>query len=49
MRSATSGVGLGLLIARWIAEQHGGTLTVEQNEPGGSRFVTRLPLKPAIG
>ena len=42
-RSATSGAGLGLPIARWIAEQHGGTLIVEQDSPGGCRFVLRLP------
>ena len=42
-RSATSGAGLGLPIARWIAEQHGGTLTVEQNAAGGCVFVVQLP------
>jgi heavy metal sensor kinase len=42
-RSATSGAGLGLPIARWIAEQHGGTLTVEQNGAGGCVFVVQLP------
>lgn len=44
-RSATSGAGLGLPIARWIAEQHGGTLTVEQTAVGGCLFVARLPMK----
>ena len=44
-RSATSGAGLGLPIARWIAEQHEGTLTVEQNAVGGCLFVVRLPRK----
>jgi signal transduction histidine kinase len=44
-RSATSGAGLGLPIARWIAEQHRGTLTVEQHADGGSTFVVRLPLR----
>jgi len=46
-RSATSGAGLGLPIARWIAEEHGGTLTVEQNDGQGCRFVARLPLRPS--
>jgi signal transduction histidine kinase len=47
-RSATSGAGLGLPIARWIAEQHEGRLTVEQNPGGGCRFVVRIPLnKPS--
>ena len=44
-RSATSGAGFGLPIARWIAEQHEGTLTVEQNAVGGCLFVVRLPVK----
>jgi heavy metal sensor kinase len=46
-RSATSGAGLGLPIARWIAEQHDGTLTLEQNGVGGCLFVVRLPMKGA--
>jgi heavy metal sensor kinase len=47
-RAATSGAGLGLSIARWIAEQHGGTLTLDQNDLGGSLFVARLPSKPRL-
>ncbi len=39
------GTGLGLVIARQIAEEHGGELTWA-NEPGrGARFTLRLPLK----
>jgi two-component system OmpR family sensor kinase len=45
-RSATSGAGLGLPIARWIAEQHGGSLTLEENTAGGSLFIVRLPMRP---
>ena len=45
-RSATSGAGLGLPIARWIAEQHEGTLTVEQTAvSGGCSFIVRLPTR----
>ena len=45
-RSSTStapGVGLGLHIAREIVELHGGTLTLETPDDGGSRFVVRMP------
>jgi signal transduction histidine kinase len=42
-RSSNSGAGLGLPIARWIAEQHQGTLIVERADGGGSRFVAVLP------
>lgn len=38
------GAGLGLPIARWIAEVHGGELHLERSDAGGSVFVTRLPL-----
>lgn len=37
------GTGLGLPIARWIAETHGGTLTLEQSSPNGSTFRISLP------
>ena len=40
----TSGGGLGLPIARWIAEQHLGTLELEADD-GGSRFVVTLPVQ----
>jgi heavy metal sensor kinase len=38
-----AGAGLGLAIARWIAEIHGGTLQLESSGPGGSTFVAALP------
>ncbi|WP_319018814.1 sensor histidine kinase [Microbispora sitophila] len=37
------GAGLGLPIARQIAESHGGTLTISDS-PRGARFLLRLPL-----
>lgn len=37
------GTGLGLPIARWIAEAHGGTLELESSGPGGSTFCICLP------
>ena len=39
------GSGLGLNIARWVVESHGGALTAE-SEPGqGATFTARLPVK----
>ena len=38
-----SGAGLGLPIARWIAEVHGGELWLERSGPDGSVFVGTLP------
>jgi signal transduction histidine kinase len=39
------GSGLGLNIARWIAESHGGSLSVESVLGAGSTFVVRLPFQ----
>jgi len=44
-RRAGRGVGLGLPIARQIAQSHGGDITVESILAKGSRFKVRLPLK----
>jgi heavy metal sensor kinase len=41
-----AGAGLGLPIARWVAEVHGGSLTLERSDRTGSVFVVRLPLDP---
>jgi len=43
--AAGSGAGLGLPIARWIAEAHGGTVTLETSGAEGSVFVATLPLR----
>ena len=37
------GTGLGLPIARWIAEAHRGTLVLERSGPGGTTFRISLP------
>ena len=42
-RSRPGGAGLGLPIARCIAEAHGGTLALVESGPAGSTFLVRLP------
>lgn len=41
---ATGGAGLGLTIARAVAEQHGGSLVLANRQQGGLRAELRLPL-----
>jgi signal transduction histidine kinase len=38
------GSGIGLASARWIVEQHGGTIRVESQPEVGSTFIVRVPV-----
>jgi heavy metal sensor kinase len=38
------GAGLGLAIAKWAVEEHGGTITLQPRFPNGSVFCIRLPI-----
>ncbi|MDQ6718394.1 MAG: ATP-binding protein [Gemmatimonadota bacterium] len=40
------GAGLGLSIARWAVEAHGGSISVEGGELGGAKFIVLLPRSP---
>lgn len=41
------GSGLGLPIAEWIAEEHGGTIEFHDNANGGTTFIVALPIQTA--
>jgi two-component system, OmpR family, sensor kinase len=43
-RSKTSGFGLGLSIAYWIVDHHGGRIEIDSHEGQGTTFVVFLPL-----
>jgi signal transduction histidine kinase len=43
-RKATAGFGLGLSIANWIVERHGGRIEVNSQEQKGTTFAIWLPL-----
>ena len=46
IRSRPGGTGIGLTVARYIVEAHGGTISVSSDGPGsGSAFVVRLPIR----
>ena len=40
----SGGAGLGLSIARWIVERHGGTIVASAPPAGGARFEVSLPI-----
>jgi signal transduction histidine kinase len=46
--NAIPGTGLGLVIAKAIAEAHGGQIAVESREGVGTTFKVTLPLEPAL-
>ncbi|HEV7590953.1 MAG TPA: sensor histidine kinase, partial [Longimicrobium sp.] len=43
VESTTGGAGLGLSIARWVAEAHGGSLRLARSGAGGNLFELFLP------
>jgi signal transduction histidine kinase len=45
--NGNGGAGLGLSIARWIAEAHGGSLTLQHSDTTGSQFRVTLPANQA--
>jgi signal transduction histidine kinase len=42
------GTGLGLAITKWIAEAHGGSITVQSRPGRGTNFVVRLPRRSGV-
>jgi signal transduction histidine kinase len=44
LSSGIQGSGLGLTLAQRVAREHGGEISFERRQDGGSRFTLRLPL-----
>jgi signal transduction histidine kinase len=44
-RKRKAGVGLGLAFSRMVVEAHGGTIWTHPNDPGGTVFAFRLPVR----
>ena len=41
--STDGGAGLGLAIAQWVVDLHGGDITAQSRDPHGCRMIVRLP------
>jgi two-component system, OmpR family, sensor kinase len=48
-RAADGGAGLGLSIARWVAEAHGGTLHLAESGAGRTTFLAQFPYAHPAG
>jgi heavy metal sensor kinase len=49
LESDGSGAGLGLSIAQWIAELHGGRIILERSDQTGTMFAIHLPISSSLG
>jgi signal transduction histidine kinase len=45
-RDAYTGTGIGLALCKKIVETHGGTIVIDNEHTGGTRFVFTLPVRP---
>lgn len=43
LNESTGGWGIGLAFVKKVAEAHGGDISVESSDPGGTRFTLKLP------